>query len=253
MAPVDCTDKATVSKTIKSAYGGADIPVTGKSKSYRMSTNWWSKYVDQTVTVSGIGFAVGNPSNVTTPDDGKGIPIGYPTIYIGAYNGTTTQGSNLPKQVSKLTKVDTVFKTNSLAIDHSNFNAAYDVWFTASSAPLSSSQHDPGKGGAYLMVWMYDPAGAQPRGKIAARSQIIPGVDGRWTVWVDNTDPLCISYVSTQAIDSLSFDLNNFIQDSVTKGYGIKASMYLSIVFGGFEIWGGGDGAQLKEFCVDVK
>jgi hypothetical protein len=28
--------------------------------------------------------------------------------------------------------------------------------------------------------------------------------------------------------------------------------MYLSIVFAGFEIWGGGDGLQAKAFCANV-
>jgi hypothetical protein len=58
--------------------------------------------------------------------------------------------------------------------------------------------------------------------------------------------------VSTIPLDSLSFDLNRFIQDSVANGYGITSSMYLSIVFAGFEIWGGGDGLQVKQFCAKV-
>jgi hypothetical protein len=38
----------------------------------------------------------------------------------------------------------------------------------------------------------------------------------------------------------------------VTKGYGITNSMYLSVIFAGFEIWGGGDGLQLQAFCANV-
>jgi hypothetical protein len=29
--------------------------------------------------------------------------------------------------------------------------------------------------------------------------------------------------------------------------------MYLNIVFAGFEIWGGNDGLQVKQFCASVK
>jgi hypothetical protein len=43
---------------------------------------------------------------------------------------------------------------------------------------------------------------------------------------------------SRMAIDELSFDLNDFIQDSGTQGYGLTTDMYLNIVFAGFEIWG---------------
>jgi len=53
-------------------------------------------------------------------------------------------------------------------------------------------------------------------------------------------------------LDGLEFDLNDFITDAVTKSYGLTSSMYLSIVFGGFEIWGGADGIQLSQFCVTV-
>jgi len=49
-----------------------------------------------------------------------------------------------------------------------------------------------------------------------------------------------------------AYDLNDFIQDSVTNQYGITTSMYLSIIFAGFEVWGGGDGIECKQFCATV-
>ena len=80
------------------------------------------------------------------------------------------------------------------------------------------------------------------------------GIPGTWDVWVDTptAGPPCISYVSTTPRDSLSFDLNAFIQDSVQNAYGITSSMYLSIIFAGFEIWGGGDGIEVNRFCARV-
>jgi hypothetical protein len=83
----------------------------------------------------------------------------------------------------------------------------------------------------------------------------VAGVPGTWDVWVDpvrGTSPPCISYVSSEPVDSLVFDLNAFIQDSVTNAYGVTSSMYLSIVFAGFEIWGGGDGVSARRFCAKV-
>ena len=80
----------------------------------------------------------------------------------------------------------------------------------------------------------------------------VSGLPGTWDVWIDNTDPLCISYVSTSVLEKLDFDLNTFIQDSVGNRYGITSSMFLSIVFAGFEIWGGGNGLQTKAFCANV-
>jgi hypothetical protein len=33
----------------------------------------------------------------------------------------------------------------------------------------------------------------------------------------------------------------------------VTNSQYLSVVFAGTEVWGGGNGFQVKQFCVDVK
>jgi hypothetical protein len=179
--------------------------------------------------------------------------MGFPSIFIGQYAGNSTTGSNLPKLVSSLTTVPTVYQTNNSTIGTSNHNAAYDVWFTQDGTPLSPSQSNPGAGGAYLMVWMFKPTDREPRGNDNGRlNQTIAGVSGTWDVWFDTTNPPCVSYVSSTPRDGLAFDLNDFIKDAVAKGYGVKSSMYLSIVFGGFEIWGGCDGIQLTQFCATV-
>jgi hypothetical protein len=111
------------------------------------------------------------------------------------------------------------------------------------------------------MVWMFKPDARRPRGGVPQSAgdnqanftgHAVTGVPGTWDVWIDKTDPLCISYVASEPIDGLAYDLNDFIQDSVTNQYGITASMYLSIVFAGTEIWSGGDGFEVKQFCAAV-
>jgi len=210
-------------------------------------------------------MTIDNSKGVSVPAS-DGNPTGFPTIYIGAYSGHETVGSNLPKQVSAIKSVPTIFQSNASTLDTSNFNATYDVWFTASGNKLTSAMsNNPGKGGAYLMVWMYKPQDRQPRGGVAGPNSTggaldspnyaghtVDGLPGTWDVWVDPSDPLCISYVSSTPMDGLAFDLNDFIQDSVTNKYGITSSMYLNLVFGGFEIWSGGDGLALKQFCAAV-
>ena len=258
---VDCADTSTSTLSFTKQYDGGSI-TTGSTKTYYTQTNWWHKFGGQTVNLTGLSMKIGNSSGTSVPAS-DGNPMGFPSIYIGAYSGHETVGSNLPKQVSAIKSVPTIFQTNASSLDTSNFNATYDVWFTASGGKLTSAmQNNPGTGGAYLMVWMYKPADRQPRGgNIDAQgvgtpnyaAQTVPGMPGTWDVWVDSkSDPLCISYVSSTPTDGLAFDLNNFIQDSVTKKYGITSSMYLNLVFGGFEIWSGGDGLQLKQFCAAV-
>lgn len=247
---VTCTDVGTGSGTLSDAFGGQMI--SAGSKSYYLAPNWWHKFQGQSISYNGLSFTVHNPQNASVPSS-DGAPMGFPTLYIGGYQNQTTTGSNLPKQVAALTSVPTVFTTNAKTLGLTNFNATYDVWFTASGSPLGSSATSPGAGGAYVMVWTGKPAGRQPRGAAGARLNVtVPGAPGTWQVWVDRVDPPCISYVSATPVDDLSFDLNDFIKDAVTNSYGLKTSMFLSVVFAGFEIWGGGDGLQAKSFCAQV-
>jgi hypothetical protein len=237
--------------TVPQQYGSAELYVSA-SKTYFLQANWWHTFSNEVEDYSGLGFSVRNPQNASVPLS-DGAPMGFPSIFIGQYGGNSTQGSNLPKQVSSLTSVSTIYQTNNSSIGTSNHNAAYDVWFTQGSQPLGTGQSNPGPGGAYLMVWMFKPTDRQPRGSTGGRlNQSVAGVSGTWNVWFDSTNPPCVSYVSTTPLDGLSFDLNDFIKDAVSHSYGVTSSMYLSIVFGGFEIWGGADGIQLKQYCVNV-
>ena len=245
-----CDDVGTGGNTFRTAYGAATIPVEGSDKTYIIHTNWWYEYDGQTVTYDGLSFTVGNPNGV---DVGSvGAPAGYPSIYIGSYSGRRSAESNLPILVSDIESVPTIFETNGTEGGIDNKNAAYDVWFTASGDPLPNNQYTPGAGGAFLMVWTFDPPDRQPRGAISSPEHAVDGVEGAWDVWVDPSNPPCISYVSTTPVDDLAFDLNKFIRDSIDNEFGITDEMYLSVIFGGFEIWGGGDGLALERFCAEV-
>jgi hypothetical protein len=249
-APKKCKDVASFGKTMTTQYDGAVIPVTGSDKQYYVQTNWWSLWQGQTVAVDGLSLKLGNPNGAASSDNN---PMGYPSFYIGSYAGHATRGSNLPKQVSALTKIPTFFSSNAGSKGVSNYNASYDVWFTANGTPLSDGQYFPGPGGAYLMVWLFMPSDRQPRGTSPYRGQKVAGLPGTWDVWIDYSTPPCISYVSSTPLETLEFDLNDVIKDATKNNYGITNSMYLSIVFGGFEVWGGGDGLELRAFCADVE
>jgi hypothetical protein len=259
---VDCKDTSTTKLSFTTKYEDGSIKVDNSTKTYYTMTNWWNVFSGQTVTVNGLSMKIGNPKNVTIPPT-DGNPAGFPTMFIGAYQGHETVGSNLPMQVTAIKSAPTIFQTNASTLDTSNLNVTYDVWFTSGGKKLSGiMDNNPGKGGAYIMVWMFKPSARQPRGGVISATgegtpnypaHKVDGVEGDWDVWVDSkSDPLCISYVSSKPIDGLAFDLNKFIQDSVTNKYGITTSMYLNLVFAGTEIWGGGDGLEIKQFCAAV-
>ena len=204
---------------------------------------------------TGLGFSMTNPppNNITSVPNN---PMGFPSIFIGTYGTKTTKGSNLPKQVSSLTSVPTIFATNSDTMGSASYNATYDIWLTQSSSPLSSSSASNPCPGAYVMVWQFKPTDKQPRGSIAADGRFVDNVSGTWTVWVDNSTPTCpcISYVRTSKVADLEFDINDVLKDAVAQKYGnISSSLYLSIIFAGFEVWGGGDGLKVNKFCANVK
>jgi len=253
-AAITCPDVSSATSSVTDRYKGTSIALDGNSsKNYYMIPNWWgSPYNNQSESLSGVGFTMTNPNNVVT--NVTDTPMGFPSIFIGSYQGHTTDGSKLPKQVSSLTSVPTIFSTNGVEKGMSNYNATYDVWFTANGSPLSSSASSPGSGGAYLMVWLFQPNDRQPRGSIERSGAIISGLHGSWTIWVDSSkDPPCISYVSDSNLDSLEFDLNKFIQNAVSSKLGVTSSQYLSVIFAGFEVWGAGDGLQLKKYCASVE
>lgn len=250
-ASVDCPDVSNDSLFIPDQYGGTYISLTNNSnKQYYMQANWWgSPYGSQSENVQGLGFTINSPNGTSSSGNN---PLGFPSIFIGTYGSKNPRGSNLPKQLSALTSVPTIFETNADQKGTSNYNAAYDVWLTSGSGVVSGSS--PGSGGAYLMVWLFMPSDRYPRGTNSVSGRIISGVPGVWNVWVDNSNPSCVSYVSNSTLASLQFDLNLFLQDAVTNKYGnINSNQYLSIIFAGFEVWGGGDGLQVKRFCANVK
>lgn len=244
MAKIVCSDVGSLQKTFNTDYDGAFVPVNGSRKQYFFQSNWWTSYDGETIAVNGLSYTLANPTSAqATGTD----PLGYPSFFIGTYDDHDTVGSNLPKQVSALTHVPAIMSTNAFSMGTNNFNASYDLWFTADSSPLPSGQYSPD---AELTVWLFMPSGGQPHGTLTHRAQNVAGLPGTWDIWID--DPPCVFYVATTPLENLELDLNNVIQDAVKNGYGITSDMYLSIIFGGFEVWGGGDGLQLKSFCANV-
>ena len=253
---VNCPDVSqSFSNQVSGQYGGTQISVDNNSaKTYFMQANWWgTPFGNQTESVNGIGFTMTNSANTVTSN--PSLPLGFPSIFIGAYQAKKTTGSNLPKQVSALTSIPTIFSTNTDQKGYTSYNATYDVWFTQGNGLVSGG--NPGSGGAYLMVWLFKPTDKSPRGTLKANGTTVDGVSGSWDVWYDpspSDNMPCVSYVSNpDKLASIQFDLNYFIKDAVAKNYGVNNNQYLSIIFAGFEVWGGGSGLQVKQFCANVE
>jgi len=248
---VDCTDSSDLETAVTGQYGATAIPTKDPNKRYYFQANWWGRGMNNpTQNINGLGFTINHAAGGASPDS---MPMGFPSLYIGSYQGRGTTGSNLPKQVSQLTNVWTILSTNADQKGSSQYNAAYDVWLTQGSGVVTGN--DPGPGGVFLMVWLFKPSDRMPRGTIKVDGYEVPGVTGAWSVWYDPGDypRPCVSYVSSTKLSSFSFDLVPFLKDAINRGWGVTNSQYLSIIFAGFEVWANGDGLQVKHFCANVK
>jgi hypothetical protein len=220
---------------------------------YALQVNEWNATASQLMAVGGTFFFKMTTQQASVPTTGG--PTGFPSAFIGANSNHSTAGSNLPKQVSALTTVPTVWTWNdngTLADTSTNsYNATYDVWFSTQPGGDPAAN---GPSGGFLMVWYYKPPDAQPLGSVRYRAVTIPGVSGTWDVWIGtNGGKPCVSYVSTQHTLSLAYDLNAFIKDAVANRPGtVQSAWYLSNIFTGFEIWRGGVGLESTAFCAVV-
>ena len=109
--------------------------------------------------------------------------------------GTSRRRSddNLPKQVSTIGSVQTKFTWSG---GGGNYNASYDVWFSANKP---AGRYNDGISG-FVMVWLYKPGQNQPIGSVARTASI---AGKTWDVWVgkrggsgSNANAPVVSYVA---------------------------------------------------------
>jgi len=232
---VTMTGSGTLSGMDNTAQLGKS-PVTANGKQYIVQANSWGNGTT-TLTYNGTGFTVTGQTGT-----GSSNPASYPSSFIGNNNNRSTTDSNLPIQVSSIKSVNTTWSWTANNVS-GDYNAAYDVWFTASN---TSNINSPT---AYLMLWLHMPSGKQPRGSIIAPNVKIAGIT--WNIWSDGQ---CISYLAVGDVHSISLDLNTFIQDAVNNRDGtIKSAYWLHDIFAGFEIWTGGTGLQSSNFTAVVQ
>jgi hypothetical protein len=194
----------------------------------------------------GAGFKMDQQSCNTSTD----APCSFPSIYIGTdADGERTSGNGLPKQVSQITSIPTCLGWSSGGSPASDeYNVAYDVWFNSDPNATYASQ--------FLMVWYRDPPSFQPGGMFPAQNGVVIG-DHTWSVWrgPNHAQQDVVSYVSPSPLadgQAYAYDLKDFIDDAVERGY-LSPSLHLISVMGGFEIWGGAQGASVTGFRAEVQ
>jgi hypothetical protein len=248
------------------------VATQGKDcKKYIVNNNNWGSPTSsfQQLSFTGTSFKVSAMNG-----SGSSAPASFPSLFIGA-NGqigtggvfSTWEDSGLPKQISAIQSAQTTFKWSGKS--SGDFNAAYDIWFAKS--PPTAGGYDDGVSGL-LMIWLYKPGSRQPIGDAGnLRSATIGGQ--QFDVWrgkraatakgTDDANRPVVSYVAKSTITNFTANLKDFFDDAVKNGDADKnagstsqafsASWYLTDVFGGFEIWSGGEGLSMDEFSAVIK
>jgi cellulose 1,4-beta-cellobiosidase len=246
-----------ISGTLRASFERAVVLGPNGRKYVVQNNGWGTNYVANSQLLS-----YRNNSFTVMQAPGGGVsnePLTFPSIYVGQsgfIDGndaiSTRIDDNLPIQIPQIASIPTRFAHNANNVDA---NATYDVWF-ASQPPTAEYQTATG---AFLMVWTYKPGNRNAIGN-QARTATLEGQ--QWQVFVGprgsgqgatGADAPVISYVKQGApIPDYSFDLNAFIQDAVQSG-NLNGNLFLTDVFAGFEIWGGGQGLSVTNFTVDVQ
>jgi hypothetical protein len=269
---VDEISGGLTSGELATNFGRARVRGTD-GKSYIVQNNAWNPGAaegNHRLTFEGNSFTVSQQSNGSFGN----IPISFPSIFIGrnGFRGvgdslTTTLNDALPFAISGITSIPTTLRHNGGAGPAGEYNVTYDIWF-ANSAP--TGDYDDASA-AFLMVWLYKPAGKNPIGLNPFVTNItVPGAPGTWDIWVGrrgengaednlNNEAPVISYVARSTVGDFSADLKAFMNDAVARsgpglnGFTFTNNLVLTDVFGGAEIWSGAQNLTVEEFTVNVE
>lgn len=199
---------------------------------YFMANGWGPNFRSQLVEWKGTSFTVQSAEG--SPGSGY-EPATYPTVFCGVYSDSTSKECGLPRALNQLTSVRTGWRWKPNG-NTGQYNAAYDIWLSndATRAGLSS----------YLMVWLRDPPGQRPAGSVRHRDITLPGVPGRWDIWVGNVSGASVAsapYVAYalpegQDIYQIEFDVMTFVRDAAERSLPLPGTHMLSVAVG-FEIW----------------
>ncbi|MDQ0792138.1 cellulose binding domain-containing protein [Streptomyces sp. B1I3] len=204
---------------------------------YVVQNNRWGTSEEQCIDVTANGFAV-TRADGSVPTNGA--PKSYPSLFNGCHYTNCSPGTALPARVSSISSAPT--SITYAYVGNAVYDAAYDIW-------LDPAPKTDGVNRTEIMIWFNRVGPIQPVGsKVGTAS-----VAGRtWEVWTGNNGGNdVISFVAPSAITSWSFDVMDFVDQTVARGMA-QNSWYLTSVQAGFEPWQNGAGLAVTSFSSAV-
>jgi len=226
-----CGDINDANKTIINVMGGE----------YRITNNVWRGTSEQCLSVepNSTFFSV-----IRTTHDSN-VVVAYPSIIRGRhFGGENTKNSGMPIKISDIAAVPVDWSTD---VNHAKgvWNTAFEAWFSPKGGTIP-------EGGEELMVWLNKkgsiimPAGGEKKATITVAGT-------QWNVYFDSQQRRWryIAYERAKPSVVATFDLKDFINDAVSRGY-LESTWYLDSMEAGFEIIQDGRGLTNRSFSASV-
>ncbi|GAA3494661.1 cellulose binding domain-containing protein [Streptomyces prasinosporus] len=231
-ALVTATAPAQADTTICEQYGSTTIQ--GR---YVVQNNRWGTSATQCVTATDTGFRL-TQADGSVPTNGA--PKSYPSVFNGCHYTNCSPGTNLPAQLSTISSAPSSISYG--YVNNAVYNASYDIW-------LDPTPRTDGVNRTEIMIWFNKVGSIQPIGSQVGTAT----VGGRtWQVWTgSNGSNDVISFVAPSAIASWSFDVMDFVDQTVARGMA-QNNWYLTSVQAGFEPWQNGAGLSVNSFSSTV-
>jgi hypothetical protein len=204
---------------------------------YVVQNNRWGTSEQQCINVTNTGFQL-TTANGSVPTNGA--PKSYPSVYNGCHYTNCSPGTNLPKQISTISTAPSSISYS--YVSNAVYNASFDIW-------LDPSPKKDGVSATEIMIWLNRVGPIQPIGSQTGTATVA----GRtWEVWTGNNGGNdVISFVAPSALNSMSFDVMDFVDQAIAKGLA-QQSWYITSIQAGFEPWQNGAGLAVNSFSSTV-
>ncbi|MFE3514089.1 cellulose binding domain-containing protein [Streptomyces sp. NPDC059166] len=232
VALLAATAPAHADTTLCEPYGSTVIQ--GR---YVVQNNRWGTGATQCVTATGSGFRV-TQADGSVPTNGA--PKAYPSVFNGCHYTNCSPGTALPARISGISSAPSSISYG--FVSGAAYNASYDIW-------LDPAPRKDGVNRTEIMIWFNRVGPVQPIGSPVGTAT----VGGRtWEVWTgSNGANDVISFLAPSAIASWSFDVMDFVDQTVARGMAGN-DWYLTSVQAGFEPWQNGAGLSVDSFSSEV-
>jgi len=215
--------------------GVQNTQVDRESLPYIVHSNVWSED-DGSQSITGEGTAFEIVQQTATRSTAYG-PFSYPSVFIGDQYGLTSGTANLPATIATISSLPTVWSWSQPS--GGDYLALYELWFNNPGSETPS---------AYIQIILGGEV--TPIGTYQGNFAIGPNTWELWTGMLQG-QPISTYRHAGAVFTEFEFDLVPFLSDAVTRG--LSASLELTMVAAGFQVWSGSVGASSNNFCAMVQ